>query len=421
MNAFWILGAFAISALGVLAWRRASASARATPARDEAFSPGAGERSPSMPGDRGAGRLRVLQERMRFSEASFQRDCGFLLQRVAAWCQSHPGPDFSRRLDLASHTAMHRLGVLLPPGAIAEDIEPRSYRWTLGCVVAALLFDLRISGSNVGERESVRKHLQPWLHPESLAWMLADVDLTEALRIYFTHAEGGTILHDLVRRAQASTTGRALPGGNTKPAQTAVQKVKARNASSPPRPQARGHVDTAATGSLSPAVPTTPALRADPRVPPDHPASESRETPSNPDDTAGLPASIAQPATAASFLAWIRQGLADGTILTNTADAQVHFISDGMVLTVPGVFHTFASLHGGAADTSATARELQAQVCSLAWHQRAPNNAHLHRFQHRVGATGASTILKGLLFSNPEKLMPGVVPPARSANLSRLM
>ena len=47
--------------------------------------------------------------------------------------------------------------------------------------------------------------------------------------------------------------------------------------------------------------------------------------------------------SALRFFAWIRQGIADGTLKYNAPEARIHFVEEGMLLVSPGTFRQFAA------------------------------------------------------------------------------
>ena len=62
-----------------------------------------------------------------------------------------------------------------------------------------------------------------------------------------------------------------------------------------------------------------------------------------------------QPDAARSFMAWLQQGLADGTLPVNVAGALIHFVPEGMLLVSPRIFREFAMRFGDDGDSGARA------------------------------------------------------------------
>ena len=58
------------------------------------------------------------------------------------------------------------------------------------------------------------------------------------------------------------------------------------------------------------------------------------------------PAFAQAPDAARRFICWLQQGLSDGTLRVNQADALVHFVDEGMLLVSPRIFREFAKNFG---------------------------------------------------------------------------
>jgi hypothetical protein len=338
------------------------------------------------------GRLRAIQERSRFSAQSFERDVLTLVRRMLAHphynalaekASAPPPADIRDALDLAHQALGIRQALLLPPGAPAEDIEPRSFRWTYGVLLSALLWELRWSAAwTAPANAGLRDTLHPWLEAHTLQWLFEDEQLVQELTLFFAAPDGRTVFHQLVANAR-----RAL-GRGPEPAPATVEL--------PPAP-----------APIEPA----PALTIESPAPP---AATPEATPADPPLTGA--------ALARSFMAWLAQGLASHTIASNTAGAQVHFVAEGMVLVAPGIFQSYAASGGGAQgiDIPAAGKAVQKAVCEEGWHLRGPQNAHLHRFAFGTGsADGRPAVLKGLVIQAPQRFLAAL--PAPNPALSRLM
>jgi hypothetical protein len=378
--AAWTLFAgLALCATGLAGlWRLRTA---ASPGR----SPGAAAPRPMRPFAQNAdrllapyrGRLRALQERSRFSPDSFERDVLTLLRRLLATPQgddaARAGPDIAHALALAHCALGLRQAMLLPPGAAAEDIEPRSFRWTYGVLLAALLHELRASAAwSRAATGDLRSTLQPWLEPPSLQWLLEDELLGQQLQAFLASPKGRTVFHELI--------GEALLALRRVPAEEPVA------AAPPPAP--------------SPAD-----------VPPQ--AAEVTDAPA--DRHEAPPESLPQ-----GFMHWLAAGVAAQSIPTLGPEAVVHFVPDGMVLAVPAAFQHYAAARaaqapGLALDIGALGKDVQKAVIAEAWHLRGPQNAHLHRFAR----SGGPAVFRGLLIPSPQRFLAAV--PAPDPALSRLM
>lgn len=394
------------------------------------------------------GVLRAIEERTRFSSASFERDCLGFLQRVARHveCAAEraseiPAPSRLGLLLEQTRCALgYRQALLLPPDAPPEDIEHRSYRWTLGVVLLCVLRGLRPADEwqsalqapdMPARREALRSALAPWLDIGTLAWLFEDDALVQQLWATLGDPGQPTLLGYLVERARCATLGLPEPAkpraGLPARSLAAVVGVSAEEAPAPPvvvsTTPAAGDAGNAEVGVARTAARPKPEPQVAVAAAPDRtllPAVDS--TAQQPSAHVAVPTSQAE--LADGFMAWLRGGVADQSVPVNQPDARVHFISDGMVLVAPAVFndHALALLGPQAtpAEASALAREVQKAVYAADWHQRGPQGSHLHRFQFVQSQAGAAqSTLRGLLIQNPQRFMaqPAPLNPA----LSRLM
>jgi len=123
--------------------------------------------------------------------------------------------------------------------------------------------------------------------------------------------------------------------------------------------------------------------------------------------------------TALRFFAWIQQGLADGTLKYNVAEARIHFAPEGMLIVSPGTFRDFAAAFGDAAGTTSPGADgkdrlgngIQNAVKRSGFVVPAAKGNYLHRYQVlRNGAPGGS-FLNCFLMPDPERFF-NPVPPA---------
>jgi hypothetical protein len=72
------------------------------------------------------------------------------------------------------------------------------------------------------------------------------------------------------------------------------------------------------------------------------------------------------------FMAWVKQGVADGTLPVNVRGALVHGVEDGLLLASPGIFRAFIRASGGPRSRRAPRRRqaLQREVLRAGWHLR---------------------------------------------------
>jgi len=74
------------------------------------------------------------------------------------------------------------------------------------------------------------------------------------------------------------------------------------------------------------------------------------------------------------FMRWIQEGLSDGSMSYNRADAMIHFVDEGMMLVSPVIFRKFAELFGEEGDGTPSDRAgsklgtgIQRQVTNAGW------------------------------------------------------
>jgi hypothetical protein len=108
-------------------------------------------------------------------------------------------------------------------------------------------------------------------------------------------------------------------------------------------------------------------------------------------------------APAAKFVEWLSTGLADGRIQYNENNANVHVVSEGVLLLVPGLFQDFvAECGGGRPDT------VQQLFVKRRDHVRTPNGENIH---HYVAWAGPSQMtLSGFLLKDPSLVFDGGIP-----------
>ncbi|MDT3671750.1 MAG: MobH family relaxase [Aromatoleum sp.] len=128
---------------------------------------------------------------------------------------------------------------------------------------------------------------------------------------------------------------------------------------------------------------------------------------------------------ACRFMAWVQQGIADGSIPYNEAGAPVHFVPEGMALVSPRTFREFAVLYGddgngldpGTSPSDKQGIGIQRQVIKAHWHLVGPGNSNVHHFGvigrggKRVGKLAAVVIQHPERWFNPvPPSNPSVVP-----------
>ncbi|NMG76842.1 hypothetical protein GPA25_18980 [Aromatoleum diolicum] len=119
-----------------------------------------------------------------------------------------------------------------------------------------------------------------------------------------------------------------------------------------------------------------------------------------------------EPSDAAlQFMAWLQQGIADGSIPYNEAGAPVHFVPEGMALVSPRIFRDFATLYGddgnGAVQASCANDKLgagiQRQVIKARWHVVGAGNSNVHHYT--VLGRGGKPVgkLAAVVIKHPER------------------
>jgi hypothetical protein len=119
------------------------------------------------------------------------------------------------------------------------------------------------------------------------------------------------------------------------------------------------------------------------------------------------------------FMAWLQQGLADGTLPVNVAGALVHFVPEGMLLVSPRIFREFATRFGDDSNGPAPAagdpdigKSIQRQFLRAGWHRRAGKGVNMLSYQVMRGERTVSQ-LSGVVIPNPERfiaLVPAINP-----------
>lgn len=118
------------------------------------------------------------------------------------------------------------------------------------------------------------------------------------------------------------------------------------------------------------------------------------------------------------FMSWLKQGLAEGTLLVNGPRAWVHFVPEGMLLVSPRIFQAYATRFGEDGEGNAglvadanVGKLIQRKVLRAGWHVRAEKQVNFHTYQVIHDGRAVSR-LSGVLIANPERF----VSPVPSAN-----
>lgn len=123
--------------------------------------------------------------------------------------------------------------------------------------------------------------------------------------------------------------------------------------------------------------------------------AESRPVESQDDDED----SPAQPILQNEFLAWLREGIVGGRLKTNTAEARVHFVEEGLLLVSPAVFRDFAGVTGWEA--------AQKKLLKLRLHRKTAQGTNVWTYRV-VGERKSGALLRGILLPEPRSQL-GVI------------
>ena len=125
-----------------------------------------------------------------------------------------------------------------------------------------------------------------------------------------------------------------------------------------------------------------------PLVPSTLPSTES-----DPDDTevATTMATHIAICQQSDFLAWLRDGIVTGRLKTNTADARVHYVEEGLLLVSPAMFRDFAGVTGWEA--------AQKKLLKLRLHRKTAQGTNVWTYRV-VGETKSGALLRGVVIAD---------------------
>ncbi|MCD6733455.1 MAG: TraI domain-containing protein [Burkholderiaceae bacterium] len=318
----------------------------------------------------------LLRVRMGFPAESFALAARPLIDGYAKFVQLRPIPDSSRyggpggQLQRGLVTALraldHRRGQILPRNAPPEILGALAHRWTYAVFAAALLRDAGRAQSD----DSMRM-FERWVPPIVQAWLAEHPPLMAELRaVLVGRADASSAIAELVERAATGA-----------------------------RPRIEATVPHTQTESFAGAVESSV------ETPPIAPETDRPEFLDGVDAAdAGRPR---------RFLDWVRQGIADGTLLVNVRGALVHGVEDGLLLASPGIFRAFLRRDGpGQAEPGDAAKRLQREVLRAGWHLRADGGVNLHGYAWKQDGRAADRI-HGIVILSPGRFfdpMPAINP-----------
>lgn len=308
----------------------------------------------------------LLRVRMGFPAESFALAARPLIDGYAEFVQLRPIPGSSRYggpggqlqrgLVIALRALDHRRGQILPRNAPPEILGALAHRWTYAVFAAALLRD--VGG---GQSDDRVRMFERWVTPIVQAWLAEHAPLMAELRAVLAgRADASSAIAELVERAAT---------GARPHAEVAVPRVQSESIA----------------GAVEASVETEPiAPEAD-----------------GPEFLDGVDAAGAE--RPRRFIAWVRQGIADGTLPVNVRGALVHGVEDGLLLTSPGIFRAFIQRDGvGQAEPADAAKRLQREVLRTGWHLRTDGGVNLHGYAWRQDGRAAARI-HGIVILSPSR------------------
>jgi hypothetical protein len=378
--------------------------------------------------------LGVLRVKLAFPDEVFALAARPLVQGHAEFVQMlpvtgskrfcAPGGQLRRALTRTLHVLDRRRAKVLPPGGAPEAIGAQAHRWTYAAMVAALLQDMGrlVVGLRV---ELVRADgtLEPW---ETAAGSMAecgavaysvDSDVGEvetavlsppiALQLFERCVP--TCIREWVQQDTlvwselfACLQGATGAGGSLADLLVNGQEFQA-NASAR---QARGTVLSASVASRSQMAETG---EGDPSA---APSANSSTTPSRDSDGCAFLDDVVPggSALARQFIAWLDQGLENGSLVSNQADAMVFRVPEGLLLVSPKVFRAYVQQGAHQAEQLAdTARRLQREVLRAGWHRCTVTGGNFHGYAF-ASVGGQVRQIQGVLLPQPRRLVRNLPP-----------
>ncbi|NJD34797.1 MAG: hypothetical protein FIA96_08195 [Betaproteobacteria bacterium] len=244
-----------------------------------------------------------------------------------------------------------------------------------------------------------------------LDWLAADPALMRELDAFLSGDDSAPTgaISELVRRAAGPSPSRDL-----RPRGRGDSKVQeAAPAVNPTAVNTEGDVEDPATTSPTAVAMDQPALPVEETEYLEAVDDDQPESASPPPRKFGMPdPGLAQaPDAAHGFMAWLQQGLADGTLPVNAAGALIHFVPEGMLLVSPRIFREFAARFGGDRNGSVLdagdpdiGKSIQRQFLRAGWHRRAEKGVNILSYQVMRGERAVSQ-LSGVVIPNPERFI----------------
>jgi hypothetical protein len=315
----------------------------------------------------------LVRVRMGFPPETFALAAQPLIERYAEFVQLEsvpgslryggPGGRQHRALATVLRALDHRRGQILPRNAPPETLGALAHRWTYAVFAAALLRDVGSEPSADAARQFER-----WVPGLIQRWLGEDAALVAELRAVLNGAaDPSSAIAELVERA--ATGARPAIAASVPP--------------DAPQPQSSAAEATAEPAAVAPDVSGPELLDAV-------------------DDTGSE--------RARRFMAWVKQGVADGKLPVNVRGALVHRVEDGLLLASPGIFRAFVRQEGtGRDEPRDAAKRLQRDVLRAGWHLRADGGVNLHGYAWRTGG-GQDVRIHGVVILAPARFVDPLPP-----------
>lgn len=282
-----------------------------------------------------------------------------------------PGGQLYRAMAMALRALDHRRGHILPRGAPPEIIGAQAHRWTYAVFAAALLRDAVESASpqeSAGEFDgkAAVQVFERCVPPIILIWLQEDAGLmAELLAVLGGCADPASAIAELVELAASG------PGKASKPV-------------AEPEPSPSSNSPTAdSTDRPTPVLPVVPTT----------------VEPEFLEDVNQNGAALAQ-----QFMAWLRQGVSDGTLPINRPDALVHVVAEGLLLASPRIFREFARERAAAEPASDAVKRVQRDVLRAGWHVRADGGVNMLCYERTRNGRGPTRV-NGIVIRDPQRFI----------------
>ena len=166
--------------------------------------------------------------------------------------------------------------------------------------------------------------------------------------------------------------------------------------------------DTTEAPSAPTPTPVAPAADQTPLAEPE--VQDELQARPPPDETSRPHTEDDGPAEPAAFIEWLRSGVVDGVLEVNTPEAVLHGVEEGLLIISPRVFKKYAG-------TTGSWEQVQRRFLRRRFHRRNTDNTNIFRYE--VRGKRRTSILKGVLVSDPEERL-GIAQPRANPHLKRV-